>query len=158
MVRIRYTEGMHIQVICHGNGLRSILAEAYLKSLKLPNVEVQSSGTDADLYIRRGQPVSVHALALLEAHGMSEYAKHHRDQLTSGMIRADDVVICVSPQVYTECRQLVSLPERTVVWRIADIGEPGRLVTPDRSLQQLTTDMFAEIKICVNDLISNLRN
>jgi protein-tyrosine-phosphatase len=147
---------MRIHVMCHGNGLRSIMAEAYLKSLNLPDTEVLSSGTAAGWYIQQGLPVSTHALEALHKHGVVQYAKRHRDQLTSEMVEADDIVICVSPAVFAEAQKLVTLPKQTYVWNVADIGEGRRVPGPGHSVTQVYEEMYLEIKADVDALLPTL--
>lgn len=145
---------MRIHVICHGNGLRSIIGEAYIKSLQRPGVEVLSSGTDAQFYMQAGMPVSVHALATLRQHGIEAFAKQHRTQLTPNMVQPEDTVVCVSPSVYEEAKQLVQLPEHTYVWHVEDIGEAPHIPGPGVKIEDLFEDIFQEVKTAADKLLA----
>lgn len=155
-VLLRYTMGMRIHFICHGNGLRSILAEAYLQSRQLPGIEVISSGTQADYYTERHLPVSQRALQVLDRRGIRIFAKDHRSQLTQDRLRTDDIVICMSPSVFKECQQMVRLPEQTYAWHIADIGEGTRLPRPGHDEMALIEDMLREIIAETDALLTKL--
>jgi protein-tyrosine-phosphatase len=147
---------MRVHIICHGNGLRSIMAEAYIASLNRPGLEVSSSGTAANFYMQTGQPVSYHALETLQAHGIKDYAKQHRDQLDPTAIKPKDVLVCVSPAVYEECRQLIDLPERTYVWHVDDIGEGDHVAGANHSTTELFEEIFEELKQNADKLVATL--
>ena len=66
---------MIIHFICRGNSFRSIIAEAYLNSLEVKGWSVFSSGTTAALDKARNLVYYRKTLALLERHGIREFAK-----------------------------------------------------------------------------------
>ncbi len=66
---------MTIHFICRGNSFRSIIAEAYLNSLKINDLVVFSSGSTAALAKARNRPYHQLTLDLLGPHGIREYAK-----------------------------------------------------------------------------------
>lgn len=127
-----------------------------MRSLGLPDIEVISSGTDANTYIQRALPVSEYALKVLQRHGIVKYAKRQREQLTQDRILPDDIVICLSPRIKQECQDFVTLPPQTLTWNIVDIGESSRLIRPNHSVDQLVEDMLAEIKNQVDMLVATL--
>ena len=67
--------GVIIHFICRGNSFRSIIAEAYLNSLEVKGWSVLSSGTTAALDKARNLVYFGKTLALLEKHGIWEFAK-----------------------------------------------------------------------------------
>lgn len=110
---------MTVHFVCEGNTYRSRLAEAYLKSLKIPGVIVISSGTHADSNLNG--PISAYTKILIEKYGLSSYGKQHWDQLTQDRINQSDIVICLNRQIYHDCREAFKLPLRTFIWDIPDI-------------------------------------
>ena len=66
---------MIIHFICRGNSFRSIIAEAYLNSLKINDLVVLSSGSTAAMAKARNLAYYQMTLELLGRHGLREYAK-----------------------------------------------------------------------------------
>src|SRR6516165_2345661 len=118
---------MIVHFICRGNAFRSIIAEAYLNSLKFKNLRAISSGTAAAVDRARNLAGHTETLELLAKKGIREFAKTvYGDELTPSRLAGADVVICINQRVYDECQPLVGLPAGTSIWSVADIGEPGR--------------------------------
>jgi protein-tyrosine-phosphatase len=90
---------MTINFICIGNAHRSIVAEAYFKSLAIKDVEVKSSGSSADKY-RESNKINGYydkTIALLKRHGLDSFAKtHYGDQVEPGKEVPGDVVVCMN--------------------------------------------------------------
>ena len=100
-----------IHFICRGNSFRSIIAEAYLNSLEVRGWSVLSSGTTAALDKARNQVYFRRTLALLEKHGIREFAKAgYGDQLTQSRLEQADIAICMNQRVYDECLRIVAFP------------------------------------------------
>jgi protein-tyrosine-phosphatase len=115
---------MVIHYICRGNAFRSIIADAYTKSLGIPGLEVISSGTAASDYREDNIPTYARVCALLASHELKEFTKdHYADDLTQQRIDRSDVVVCLNEIVLTEAASKWKLPKQTYVWDIADIGE-----------------------------------
>src|SRR5215813_15362440 len=99
-----------VHFICRGNSFRSVIAEAYLNSLKFKNLRAVSSGTTAALDRTRNLRSYNETLGLLAKNGIREFAKAgYGDQLTPSRLAGTDVVICMNQRVYDEGQQLVSL-------------------------------------------------
>jgi len=116
------------------------MAEAYLNSLEVQGCSVLSSGTTAASDKARNLVFYRKTLALLEKHGIREFAKaDYGDQLTQSRLEKTDIAICMNPRVYDECLRIVSFPaspylvsrrcRRTGQDRLCRIGRaalPGR--------------------------------
>jgi len=148
---------MIIPFICRGNSFRSILAEAYLNSLKVRDLGAMSSGTRAAAH-RSGNLTSYTAtLRLLAKKGIRQFAKAgYGDQVTQSRLAGAGVVICMNQRVYDECRQLVALPGGTRIWSVADIGEPGRTARTESERNLRREEAYQEIVEGISRLISEI--
>jgi protein-tyrosine-phosphatase len=147
--------GVIVHFICRGNSFRSIIAEAYLNSLRVKNLQAISSGTTAAAHKAQNLPVYTETLGLLAKNGIQEFAKAgYGDQLSQSLLAGSDIVICMNRRVYDECEPLVSLPAETRVWSVADIGEPGRIAHTEAEKMLHREDAYHEIAARVSDLVS----
>ena len=146
--------GMIIQFICRGNAFRSIIAEAYLKSLDIPDVTVLSSGTVASTYKEVNAANFPKTLALLKRHGIVQYAKdHYADDTQQSLLDTSNIAICLNARAYEEAISTFRLPEKTYVWDVTDIGEADRIATTDAERERYSEDVYAEIVQKVTDLL-----
>jgi protein-tyrosine-phosphatase len=149
--------GMIVHFICRGNAFRSIIAEAYLNSLKFENLKAISSGTAAAVDRPGNLAAYTETLGLLAKNGIREFAKtDYGDQLTPSRLAGADVVICMNQRVYDECQQLVSLPASTRIWSVADIGEAGRVAHTESGKTLYREEAYQKIAECISQLISEL--
>ncbi len=147
--------GMVIQFICRGNAFRSIIAEAYMNSLKLPNVTVLSGGTCASLHRESNAENFSKTLALLQKHNINHYAKdHYADDLNQGLLDKSDVVVCLNNIVYEEAISSFKLPDKTYVWDVTDLGEEGRIATTEAERESFFEDVYDEITKNIDELVS----
>jgi len=130
------------------------MAEAYLRSLQLPEVETLSSGTVIDEF--KGMPVSPHGIAVLEHHGIANYAKRVREQLTPERLARGDLTIFLNERVVDEARTIAPLPKRMAVWEVADMGEGSRQVKKASDAEHFSVAMFGEIKAQIDALVPQL--
>lgn len=150
---------MKIHYICRGNVVRSLMAQAYTKSLQLPGIEATSSGTMADRHRDKCFTIEHRqsTFALLDRHGLLSFTKSTSDQVSQEKIDDQDLVICVNQRAHDEAAELVTLPKNTIVWHIDDIGEGRRiLVNDDRTKYEEA--IFTEVKSNVDDLLASIGN
>lgn len=149
-----YTAPMNVHFICRGNVLRSLIAEAYLRSLNLPNVTVSSSGTNVDLSSETEREYFANTMALFKRHGLEKYAKDTSHQLTQDRANGQDITVCMNQRVVNEAKNIVTLPDNTINWSIVDIGEGHRTVPDDIRLYE--EEIFKEIAARVDKLAVRL--
>jgi len=148
---------MLIHFICRGNSFRSIIAEAYLNSLKFKNLKAISSGTTAAVDRTRNLRSYNETLGLLAKNGIREFAKAgYGDQLTPSRLAGAGVVICMNRRVYDECQRLVTLPASARIWSVADIGEPGRIAHTEPGRNLCREEAYYEIVEGISHLISEI--
>jgi protein-tyrosine-phosphatase len=146
-----------IHFICRGNSFRSIIAEAYLNSLEVKGWSVLSSGTMATLDRARSLVYYRKTRALLEEHGIREFAKaDYGDQLTQSRLVKADLAICMNQRVYDECLQIVAFPASPHIWSVADVGEPGRIAYTESEERLYREEAYQEIVKNVDRLVSDI--
>jgi protein-tyrosine-phosphatase len=144
-----------IHFICRGNSFRSILAEAYLNSLKINDLVVLSSGSTAATAKARNLPYYQLTLELLGRHGIREYAKRdYGDQLTQALLDGADISVCMNRAVYDECLKSVTFRVNPEIWSVTDIGEPGRIARNEPENLRYREEAYQEITRNVDQLIS----
>jgi protein-tyrosine-phosphatase len=147
-----YTHEMNVHFICRGNVLRSFLAETYLRSLKLENITIISSGTNVNWNDPVEREYFSNTLDLLDRHGISSYvSKDHAEQLTQSRSDNQDITVCMNQRVVDEAAAIVELPKDVISWEIIDIGEGNRIVKNDR--EQYEEEIYKEITDKVDDLV-----
>jgi protein-tyrosine-phosphatase len=146
-----------VHFICRGNSFRSIIAGAYLNSLKIRDWSALSSGTVAALDREKNGVYHRMTLELLEKHGIRKFAKDsYGDQLTQSRLEAADVTVCMNERVHSECLRLVTFPASPHVWSVADIGEPGRVPRSESERERYREEAYQEIANNVDRLISDV--
>jgi isopentenyl-diphosphate delta-isomerase len=139
---------------------RSRLAEAYVKSLKLPGFEVSSSGVQALGY--EPQAKSGFTAEVLKRHPelQATFTKT-RTQTTDEMLAAQDILVCLDKSVYDDAVRWFGLDARkTQMWRVADIDKRIRhtkTFLKDWSVVAgLEEDIFSEIRSQCDKLVQYL--
>lgn len=150
---------MVIQFICRGNAFRSIIAEAYLNSLNIPNMTVLSSGTVASKYKIDNAKNFPKTLSLLDKYNIKKYAKrHYADDVSQDLLDKSDLVVCLNKRAYEEVSKSFKLPNNTLVWDVADIGEEGRIASNEAERDKYSKDVYEEISLNVDKLVSRLKS
>jgi protein-tyrosine-phosphatase len=147
---------MTVHFICRGNALRSVIGEAYLKSLQLKDVHVMSSGTSINPHDAMQQVYFLNTIKLLEHHGIARYAKAKSEQLTQKRIDGQDITICMNQVVIDEAERIVKLPCHVINWNITDIGEGDRVV-PITGREPFEEEIYNEITAKVDELVTTYR-
>ena len=148
---------MIVHFICRGNVFRSIIAEAYLKSLELKDLSALSSGTVATSH--KAQNLANHGLTLelLKQHDMRGFAKvGYGDQLTQSRLDRADITVCMNQRVYDECLRCVTFSASPHIWSVADIGEPGRISNVESERELYREAAYQEIVRNIDRLISEI--
>ena len=148
---------MLVHVICRGNVLRSVIAEAYLNALRIPGITVMSSGTVADIHRDRNAPNVPRIRELLGRHGVADFAKPvPGEQLTQQRLDIGDVTVCVNQIVQEEVCSLFTPSGSLVVWDVADIGEAGRIPRNKRDFDRYLELVYDEITRHADVLVAEL--
>lgn len=142
---------MNIHFICRGNVLRSLIAETYLKSLNIRDINVLSSGTNVNWNDAKEREYFANTLSVLERHGIQSFAKLNPEQLTQErMDNNHDIVILMNQRVVDEAVKIIELPSNTLNWGIIDIGEGHRI--DDDSRESYEEEIYQEITQKVDNL------
>ena len=136
--------------------LRSLIAETYLKSLELNNIRAVSSGTNVNWDDPQEKEYFDNTLAVLQRHGIKQFAKDTPEQLTQQRIDTNqDIIIFMNQRVIDEASRLVALPSNILNWNIIDIGEGHR--TDQASRESYEEEIYQEITQKVDDLTKEMR-
>jgi protein-tyrosine phosphatase len=150
----------HIHFVCTGNIYRSRLADAYLRSQQLPNIETSSSGIEA---VQGSEPlISPVAAILLARAGLGECASLYPSRTSAELLAKVDLVVFMRRHHYLVCSEeyRVSLSNYEI-WDIPDLNELS-YSTPDGSLEHQLEIMrnaaktFEDIKTQVDQLKTRL--
>ncbi len=102
---------IHVHFVCTGNVYRSRLAEAYLRSKKLPNVDTSSSGIKAQE--GRNGPITWYA-SIIKRNQLVEHLKNYWTQTTPQMLYEADIVVFMTDEQYHYAKNTFSLQENGV--------------------------------------------
>ena len=145
---------MTIHFVCRGNAFRSVIAEAYLKSLRIPHLTVVSSGTVASKHRANNLKKYPRTYKVLERHKVHRYAKSViAEDTTQQMIDSADLVIFMNDIPHKEAVNLFRLPEKVIVWDVADLGEGDRIATSEEKRDAILEEVFCEIRQYVDELV-----
>jgi hypothetical protein len=119
-------------------------------------LNVLSSGTAAALDKAGNLAHYRRTLELLAKHGIREFAKaDYGDQLTQSRLARADIAVCMNQRVYCESLRCVIFPTNPRIWRVADIGEPGRISNLESERELYREEAYQEIVGNVDRLISD---
>ncbi len=149
---------MHIHFVCSGNTNRSRMAEAYLKSKKLPGISASSSGINADK--DRNGSLSKYAEYILAEEGIGQFASRHWVQTTKAIVAKADVVVFMK-KIHCNyvLKKLGYTPPRYEVWNIEDVASDfWHWLIPLRKKKIIKdTKIFYEITDHVDALLKKLK-
>jgi len=149
---------MTVHFICRGNVFRSIIAEAYLNSLGLKDLNVKSSGTVADEFRQQNIINIMKTRELLKIHNIDKFAKvHYAEQISKGHIKANDLIIFMNNIVQEEFKRDFQIPKKSLTWDIADLGEKGRIPRSEQERAAYSEDVYLEVVGKVNELVDYLK-
>lgn len=147
-------ERMNVHFICRGNVLRSLIAETYLKSLKIDDINVISSGTNVNWSDPQEREYFANTLEVLKRHEINTYAKKQPNQLDQSRVdEYNDVIVLMNERVADEASRLVKFPAEAHNWMIVDIGEGDR--TNEAEREQYEEAIYQEITQKVDELFSS---
>ncbi len=145
---------MTIQFICRGNVFRSIIAEAYLASFHLPQLDVLSSGTKASQYRELNADNAARTKALLARHGLGAFIKHViGEDLTQDGINHSDLLVFMNQKAFNEANKSFKLPPRSVVWRVNDIAEQSNSMLGLEDRERVREAVYQQIISQVDKLV-----
>lgn len=151
----------HVHFVCTGNYYRSRLAEAYLRSKKLPNVVVSSSGIQAKKFFYENGPISWYAARLIKRHNLIPHTKRDSTQTTPDHLNRADVVIFMTDKHYRFAKSKFNYQKDSFeIWNIGDIDDADFFGTERDSDEMRITHSektFAAIKEKVDNLVKRLK-
>jgi protein-tyrosine-phosphatase len=142
--------------VCTGNIYRSRLAEAYLRSLQLPQLTITSCGTEAT--VQHKGPILWTTLRLLYRHNLLPFMTRAWKQITTNDLQTSDIAVFLDRKNYEYCRNRFPLPKKYEIWSLPDFNERdlnGKPVDLHREIEciMLSEKTFELIKEKVNQLI-----
>ena len=147
---------MIIHFICRGNVFRSRMAEAYLNSLKITDIQAISSGALARQYAGENTIIEQDTISFLTKHGLEVFSKSHWNQLTQERVARADLTICMTPLVKEECQGVAELPGNTTTWNITDVGDEGATPQNKAELDDAYEQTFQKVTTKVDELIKQM--
>jgi|AntRauTorckE6833_2_1112554.scaffolds.fasta_scaffold00016_34 protein-tyrosine-phosphatase len=146
---------MTIHFICRGNIFRSFIAETYLRSLQLEDIETFSSGTLAEKYKIANTPNHKAVRQVLSEKGLSKYMKpNYAEQLTQQKLDDGDVNVFVYTVAHQEAVNFgLEVPSNSLVWDIEDFDSIGGQTVSEEEHRQFILDTFQKITEHVDKLV-----
>ena len=114
-----------LHFVCNGNVFRSRIAEGYMRSFNLPNLEISSSGLSYDAtYGNTHYTLSPYALDIAKKYGFQQYLSPHPTQTTQKLIDSADLVVYLYPGVLKSAKEIFHVDERkSLVWNVPDFPD-----------------------------------
>lgn len=148
---------MKVHFVCSGNYYRSRLAEAYLRSKQLPEVEVSSSGTISDFAYDLNGPISWYALRIMQKNGLIPFMKALPTETNAEMLHEQGLVIFMNDSHYEYAKSSLGFDGNYEIWNISDLDDfKGEKFWEDSKRMQATEKTFGEIKQKVDKLINKI--
>lgn len=147
---------MIVHFICRGNTYRSRLAEVYLSSKKLSNIQVFSSGIEADNNI--SGPITWYAQKIIQQQNLVSFEKMVWDKTTRELLEKADFTIFMHKDIYDFCVNNLGFNSNNFeVWDIPDANEieADWKTAGQEERVKITENFFEEIKKKIEELIAH---
>lgn len=151
---------VHVHFVCTGNVYRSRLAEAYLRSKQLPNIEVSSSGIQASENTHG--PITWYAARIARRHNLIPHLKLVWTQTSPKLLNNADIVVFMTSEHHAYAKTHFDFGKTSYeIWNIADLDKANFFRSKDDSdLMRIehTEEVFMQIKQKVDKLATKLRS
>lgn len=147
---------MKIHFVCTGNTFRSRLAEAYLKSKKIENLEVSSSGTEASRNLNG--PICNYTIDILRKNNIAQCASKYWTMTTKNILEQQDLIVFIRKIHYDHCvNKLHASVNNYILWDIPDLSDVKieNLSEFGKTDKEITENIYIKIKEEVDKLIEN---
>jgi len=143
-----------------GNTFRSRLAEAYLRSKKIPNVDVSSSGVRA--HENKNGPVCWYTVRLIKRHHLIPHLTHTWTKTTPTHLKNADIVIFMDKKHHEHSKNDLGFTgSRYEIWNIPDLDnfgvhDTGETLDEELATMRISEKVYKLIIQKVNRLITSL--
>lgn len=147
---------MKIHFVCTGNFYRSRLAEAYINSKEIPDIEASSSGVESDYYFDENAPIAWYTMRLIYNSNLVPFLKKMPTQTTSELLASQDKVIFMTQYHYDFAKtHFAYIGKNYEVWNIMDVDDFEEYPTfNDMDKIAISEKTFQQIKEKVDALIA----
>lgn len=143
-----------ILIVCRGNKFRSKLAQAYMRSRKVPYVHIVSSGIDVALDTRPN--TLPYTRRIMQKNNLYRYAQKRRYQTNQTQLDAADLIVFVSKTVQNDAIRRYNVDmNKVIIWDIGDIVQKD-LTLPKAKQLSMVNHLYSDIKKATNELIKEL--
>jgi protein-tyrosine-phosphatase len=151
---------MIVHFVCEGNVFRSRLAEAYLRSKRVPNLTVFSSGIIADLNSRG--PISWLAQRIIQLNNLVPFGSANWQKTTKELLEKGDLTIFMTKKIYDFCVQNLGYGSPNYqIWDIDDLSKE-ELEDNEKSTEgeqkaiEFTERVYQSLKDKIDNLVADL--
>lgn len=140
----------NILFVCTGNTCRSPMAEAILKSKKLPNIEVKSAG----VFAAPGVDMSPHTKQVLNENNIS--LKHQATQLNQNTVNwADLILTMTNSHKQMILQQFPQSKQKTYTLKEFALKQDGDISDPFGGTIDTYRETFKELQSVIEQLLNN---
>lgn len=152
---------MKIHFVCTGNAYRSRLAEAYLSSKQIPNIQVSSSGTRREEYKSVNGPISWYSMRIMRNKHLIPFMSWNSTQTSKELLSQADLIIFFTEDNYEYAKKHFDFNGiKYQIWNIPDLVQfKDDEIDLDNEIGRMkaTAEAFEKIEEEVNILIENLK-
>lgn len=154
---------MKIHFVCTGNVYRSRMAEAYLNSKQLPEIQATSSGIVADMSYDYDGPISWSAMRIIFKYALTPFMSMLPTQTTLEILNNANLIIFMKSNHHTFSQnELGWVGTNYEVWEIADMDSSSGFENIEDYVRPevipLSEQTFDLIREKVDDLVKRLQN